>query len=252
MMDALIRISGKLKRANENIRKLAGEINRMFQAPPYAGVEYEDSKALQEAIDEHEGKRRFHRFGVLSGEIIHHLRSSLDHVVWQLSSEMAHSSIPDRIEFPIFKERPVGEGPLSRYNRKIEGIPKSNIGALALIKSVQPYNGAHPLDDPLWIIHDMDRIDKHREIIVVAYVFPYVIDEDAVRFVTNQVNTGITHEVAMARLSKRQMQMNPKLSPQVAFRQFGERECQPVIPSLLQLASYIRSVVYAFRDYFDS
>jgi hypothetical protein len=49
------------------------------------------------------------RFSVLAGEVIHHLRSCLDHLVWQLSSEPFRSAHSDRIEFPVYERAPVGK-----------------------------------------------------------------------------------------------------------------------------------------------
>src|ERR1700761_1924172 len=75
----------KLHRAEENIEKLELEITRFFEESKYPVISNENDQLFLEAIDYHGNRKIPIRFSVLAGEIVHHLRSSLDHVAWQLS-----------------------------------------------------------------------------------------------------------------------------------------------------------------------
>lgn len=109
-------------------------------------------------------------FGVLIGDCVHNMRCSLDHLAFALAS--AHTRpLPDTIaeqsEFPIFGDESrkgvLGSGPaLFRDNglRKIAGIDPA---AQKVIDGLQPYHrGKDFRAHPLWLLHDLANIDKHR------------------------------------------------------------------------------------------
>jgi len=236
-------INEKLKRTHECIGNLQSDISLFFQGGKHPIRGDEDFQTARTAVSYyHENPTMPLRFSVLVGEIIHHFRSCLDHIAWQLSDADSRRDRPTRIEFPVFRDAPRDKNEAARYNRKVEGI--RSIAALKLIGDLQPYNRPKPLDDPIWIIHDMDSIDKHRELVIVALGFHFTVPphllELARRYTTDDLGP-IPPDVA------RQFQQYGKFSPDIAFRQFGEREHQPVVPSLLDLENFIRSVVASFE-----
>jgi hypothetical protein len=94
-----------------------------------------------------------------AGDAIHNLRSALDHLAWNL----AHweGTIPGiRCGFPIGKELVNYE---SIKSRMVAGMSPE---AKQAIDNLRPYKGGN---EPLWMIHHLDIIDKHRHL----YVFPY-------------------------------------------------------------------------------
>jgi hypothetical protein len=99
------------------------------------------------------------------GDCLHNLRSSLDHLAWQLV--LADGGTPTtRTDFPIFK----CEG-LFREHKKSKKAPTGVVGgvsqqAAALIESLQPYNrtDGSPEEHPLWVVHHLNIIDKHRRL----------------------------------------------------------------------------------------
>ncbi len=98
---------------------------------------------------------------VLIGEFLHNLRSALDNMVYDLV--IHDGGMPDEYtEFPIFRHR-------RKYNStarggglfKLHGVsPKGR----AFIKGLQPFDDRNPPNpvEPLWILHELSRIDKHR------------------------------------------------------------------------------------------
>jgi hypothetical protein len=74
-------IAEKLKRADENIVNLNGEISKFFAESEYPVIPKPDDKRWKEALEYHRELKVPKRFSVLGGEIIHHFRSCLDHIV---------------------------------------------------------------------------------------------------------------------------------------------------------------------------
>src|ERR1700730_13558450 len=143
----------KLKRANENIVNLNAELVRFLSKGPGPVGDDENHERFFDLVD-HSAREIDPRFSVLAGEILHHLRTALDHVVWHLTPEPRSNSI----EFPVFSKRPTNNDEIASFKSKIKGI---SAAARTVIECEQPYHRPDPLEHSLWIIHDMDRIDKH-------------------------------------------------------------------------------------------
>jgi hypothetical protein len=109
------------------------------------------------------------RFSVICGDIVHNLRSALDHLVWQLV--IAEGSEPGKWNsFPIYtdsdaftrdvrcRKKKRGPGPLAGID------PKGD--AWAFIEELQPYNsrklGMDPTHHQLFVLHTLSNTDKHR------------------------------------------------------------------------------------------
>jgi hypothetical protein len=72
---------------------------------------------------------------------------------------------PVSTQFPVFAE-PLSSDDTKRFDRQTKGLSDE---AVAYIKSLQPYNRppGMPLgDSPTWVLHELNRIDKHRKILV--------------------------------------------------------------------------------------
>jgi hypothetical protein len=94
----------------------------------------------------------------LLGDFVHNLRSSLDHLVWQLV--IANGGQPtSRNAFPIFPDA-----------RAFAGRRPGDLGGVAdepirFIEGIQPFQPNWSYDariHPLWILHALDVTDKHR------------------------------------------------------------------------------------------
>jgi hypothetical protein len=97
------------------------------------------------------------RLSAILGDCVHNMRSSLDHLAWQLV--LANGQSPTRqTAFPIFKNDEAYQGP--RAQRLVKGMRTE---AIEIINELQPYYGGHdPLNHPLWFLHELDNADKHR------------------------------------------------------------------------------------------
>ena len=165
MVHELDGINGKIKRADECIGNLDREITAFFSQSQHPVIPNQDDKMFRIACDYHLGREIPLRFRVLAGEIIHHLRSCLDHLIWQLSSNEKRLKDPQGIGFPVFDTKPVIKKEISRFARKVEGVSNS---VKTHIEGLQPYNGAYPPESPLFAIHQMDRFDTASNLFPLA------------------------------------------------------------------------------------
>lgn len=114
------------------------------------------------------------RFGVIAGEIVHDMRSALDHLASYLVQ--LHGSQPTLVTAWPLEPSPWGwRRKVERRNRPwqlwrkegagpLKGIPRHS-NAWALIKGSQPYiRSDSARDDALWGLHQLWNADKHRVI----------------------------------------------------------------------------------------
>lgn len=105
-------------------------------------------------------------------EIAHLLRSCLDNLAWQLA--LLNTKEPFRkTEYPIFLNRRSKDSsayipdaimikPGGRAVGKLQSILSKH---RAMMEKTQPYHRRkHREQDPLWILHEMNNADKHKDI----------------------------------------------------------------------------------------
>lgn len=250
-------IRHKLQRAEENIRTLEREMSTFLAPLPiiehgmhpiFTDADRKAWEKLQKVGD----MRIPPRFTIIACEVIHHLRSSFDHLAWQLSNS-AFRATPagHQIEFPVFAARRklcgLTKDKMCSYCRKVEGISSST--ALARIESLQPYNSTNPLDDSLWLIHDLNRIDKHRELVfVVATVGANISGSGTIQAI--RIEKRGQHSQIIPLVGTQQLDVKVKISARIVFPEFGAQQNQFVIPSLLQLLNFTRNVIESFAGDF--
>jgi hypothetical protein len=148
----------KIRRANKQAKDLEVEIGEFAVSSAHQVVAEKDPDGT-----EHRWRVHFNpkpdsvRWGVLLGEILHDLRSALNHLAWQLV--LVNGRTPNRrTEFPIFKDRYrfVKDAPA-----KTRGMSPS---VLTKIESLQSYNSGRDKaeSNALWLLHELNAQDKHR------------------------------------------------------------------------------------------
>ena len=235
-------IAEKLKRAEQNIINLDSEISLFIQSGRYPVIPDQNSEEWKEALAYHRSKTVPLRFSVLAGEIVHHLRSCLDHIIWHFA-DAAGRATP--IEFPVFKTEPMKQSEIDRYEGKIKGIKKA--GVLYLISEMQPYKArADAANHALLIIHNMDRFDKHRELAIVdsSVEVDFSTAPDELRrraLLFSQKKLPESEHLALGRALR-----DYKATPGVAFKEFGELNCYPMISGLRVLWNWVSEAVTGF------
>lgn len=106
----------------------------------------------------------------LAGDIIHNLRSALDHLAMQLAL-LGNPNLSDKelkqIEFPI------AESPEKYENSKARQLNGIRTDAMHAIDRLKPYKGGN---DDLWNLHVLDIIDKHRTLLTLDSDFIFTAD----------------------------------------------------------------------------
>jgi hypothetical protein len=232
-------IAEKLTRAEENIHNLYAEMEGFFQKSDYPVLPENDKELLFKAIEYHKNLVIPPRFSVLAGEVIHHLRSCFDHVVWHFSvGPVKH---PRQVEFPVFDKLPVDKRDRERFGGKIQGITDPD--ARSLIERLQPYNTSDPTDDPLWLIHDFDIIDKHKELILCVGTGGIVLPREMKGILESYQRAH--PELDSAQVARHFKGHGPS-QPFVSFRNFGRRKIEPVTEGLIKLFDYTISAIKEF------
>jgi hypothetical protein len=250
----------KIKRANENIKNLEAEIAAFTHTDNYIIIRHIDHKAMEctfAAIPQTIPLR----FSVLVGEIIHHLRSSLDHLIWALVLKR-HPNPNVRVQFPVCSTPKKFE--TARKSGIIDGVSRST---QTIIERVQPYNNASfgkPVPDhPLRILHDLNIADKHTllAVVVSATYVPNKLhfsgkmaDTQIARIIPTQWADQLLRPepggTVILKIKFTKMHPDVKVdadfSYQIAFEEFGTREIEPVIPSLMHLRDYVVKTIKPF------
>jgi hypothetical protein len=162
----------KLRRADYHLTQLKESVNEWGtsenKTDPF--VVKDDKKHKILIISHGEVRPNNPTWPLLVGDIVHNLRSALDHLVCQLAVLNGNSvSCCDKTYFPIC----ICKSDLDKAERCSRLLHQD---AFTEIKNLQPYktaalSGLDPELDILWIIHKLDIIDKHRLLVVVGKYF---------------------------------------------------------------------------------
>lgn len=199
----------KIARAEEHLALLDAEVRAFIEGDPQPislSIPYLDTDSgwhLVYGVVEREPPPRL---GIILGDVLHNVRSALDHLVWQLV--LLNGSTPNRDNaFPMaFRED--GWDDAIRKGR-LRGVCKTHIET---IKKVQPYHGPNgPERTYTGMLSTLSNVDKHRVVhaTIAVMLHPDTAPEPA-RFrlvrgsgdlVRQQVNYGgrIEHRAELMR-----------------------------------------------------
>ncbi|HEX6687489.1 MAG TPA: hypothetical protein VF085_02360 [Solirubrobacterales bacterium] len=103
---------------------------------------------------------------LIAGDAVHNIRTALDYLAWQLVLKGGQTP-GKRTEFPILWDKP--------KDRDSDGVPilmnphPTGLAARLLdAKWLQPYHAREPKGHPLFVLYDLDRIDKHRHLNIIT------------------------------------------------------------------------------------
>ncbi len=236
----------KLGRAMEHAQTLDREIRGWIEGEP--------DLIVAERKDDAEGRRIEWRFrpdvvvdpawSLLIGDCIHNLRSALDHLALALA--VRHSGHLSRkaertSEFPIFGPRQMTSTECRDRIGCIDPL------AQTLIQGLQPHH-ASPYDKhPLWLIQDLDNVDKHRFVNATLIVSGgmEVVGLVDLRAASLEIDGGAAAEpdapVAILRFDETaddEMEMGLQPLVHVAFSE-GPAGGMPVIDTVRHLHAYV-------------
>jgi hypothetical protein len=157
----LNKIELKIERAKQHIRDLDAAVRGFVESKPYALGAKAKPEIHHTALYVSRVDPIPSTMGLIVGDAIHNLRSSLDHLAWQLVE--AGGGSPDvNTMFPICNTAKQYTAAIKK--RKVKGVAP---GAEKLIDAVQPYATG---DTTLSHINELDIFDKHRLVVAVTSV----------------------------------------------------------------------------------
>jgi len=164
-MDHLENSTARLNRAIKHLNEFIHEADAFLATNPFGiRVEnYEDNgaKCVRFCYDVYHNPPK--ALGVIAGDCIHNLRSTLDNIIWSLGKIYLSTdpkARPEKLYFPVFNTE---EEYKKNINKKpdliaIKQFPQS---AQDLIERLQPYNGTLPAHR-ISVLHALWNADKHR------------------------------------------------------------------------------------------
>ncbi len=165
----------KLRRAHEHLEALDGLVQSFRRRDPHEIRTYFDAEAQECLVWTRIREEPLPEWSLIIGDIVHNLRSSLDHLAYQLVIKNQREPT-DRTSFPIFHNDPFTNNPegTRAWRDRVEGMHEDDV---ALIKSLQPYQRRYdpeaepPEDDTLFTLNALWNADKHRELILTSIFY---------------------------------------------------------------------------------
>lgn len=252
---SLAGVRAKIERAKKDFRDLNAEVNKFMSHDPYGLVPYCDLDTREDVWISRVSKDVPDSFATAVGVVVHSLRSAFDILAGQVKFTGPGPSV-GKHEFPIFWDRHTYE---TDGRRKVKGASQF---AMCLIDRLQPWQrGDRYAEDPLYIIHELDRLDKHNDIILVGAGVSYTMSigsETGDVYIERLSIQGRNlicpledgAEVIRFRFGSPQANVNAQFTFFIAFEQSGVGKGQPVIPILYQLIQFSERAVNSFAPLF--
>ena len=151
----------KSERARKQLRDLQSAIHRYREHKPYGMT-----AAVEQQRGESDYVFRFQvnrpipdSFVLIIGDIVHNLRSALDHAIWALYVARWPSYNGTNLYFPITDTKAAFDAATKRH---IKAVGKRRG---AIIGDIQPYETG---SDALTALHAIDIVEKHRAINILG------------------------------------------------------------------------------------
>jgi hypothetical protein len=170
-----------------------------------------------------------------AGDIAHNLRTALNHLMCHLLL-VAGSGVTKRDYFPISDS-------LARYeSRKTGIINRIRPEVIEALDRLKPYKGGN---DPLWRVHELDRIDKHRALFSFAHDFLFHADwlSGDFLFKKDAPDYGGLYDPQV------EQDMQFEIEKTMSESQVTGRDA--VLPSLHQLIDVVEDVILGFKPFLE-
>lgn len=241
-MPTLEGIRLKVERAHEHLQALDDKLRELSKRLNQEGVIRENDSQTGDYVWRLKVDPALtYPISIISGDFVHNLRSALDQLVFELATK-------DRplTEFRIFlKPGPGRDGFHEAGIPKIWSLP---IDAKVIIERMQPYNGWNGLKGkrhPLWLIHDLDRIDKHRTLLSVVWgtTSNQMSTSSRIRYMTlkggNLKNGDVVAEASSINSPEAIERINVELSYHVSLQEEGIGP-ESILSQLATLYNFVR------------
>jgi len=244
--DRIILVRVKVERAKKHLRDLATEVlslhnTAVVMSDPNTGLSPQSVSVLHPNNFQELPTLSFEVVAI-AGDVVHNLRSALDHLAQQLVLVGLNPATPitdkelRQIEFPIAET-------LAKYEadkaRKVKGMRPEAIEAIDRLK---PYKGGN---DALWRIHELDNIDKHRTLFTVAHDFLFTAD-----WLLNGAYVMKTDNPHFAGVEPK-MEQDVQTEIEKAVGNSQVTQANALLPSLHQLVDVVENLVLGLKPFLE-
>jgi len=184
----LAQVWPKVERAKKHVKDLDVEIDRFHLTNPYRVSVERDQDTQKPVYYVSSAEAIPNIIALIAGDAIQNLMSALDHLAYQLvcAATSDNPPSPKRIYFPIDDDAAKYE---DKKIKKLQGARQTTIDAIDAIK---PYKGGNDL---LWVLHQLNNVEKHRLLLTVGSKFGSVniapmIMRDIVTMMTRHLPEG--------------------------------------------------------------
>jgi hypothetical protein len=161
--------------------------------------------------------------GMLLGEFLYCLRSGLDQLMWQLALPSARKDRAKEICFPVFES--ISNPKKEKHFRLVLKLFPDEVAQI--VENLQPFQlKSSAKDHPLWILHELCNLDKHRVIPINSRILElFVPNHPAVRMDHFEAEDAI--EISVPILDKHLLDF--KTDPVMKI-EFGEWDSDLQVP----------------------
>ncbi|MEJ7656106.1 MAG: hypothetical protein WKF33_03635 [Thermoleophilaceae bacterium] len=248
----------KVERANEHISDLVSEIERFHHRNPYEVVREIEADTGDLLYSFRVRVALSPRLALIAGDAVHNLRSALD-LLYRRLVEVNGKPPSESDAFPIFKSRTKAESGLGQVEGRIGRAAGRAVGGL------KPYPGGN---DGLWRLRELDVIDKHRLLLAIwassrSVVFHHKMpvpwqDEPVILppIAIGEVSRDCLEEGSpLTRISPESlasdMHKDPEFRIEIALDEPPVVQCEPLIPTLNDLAGLVSEIVELFAPHIE-
>jgi hypothetical protein len=232
--ERLILIRVKLERAKKHLAEFEAEASKFRATYSYVVGPKKNDKTGKRRIDILPVKVPVASFTLvaIAGDVIQNLRTSLDHLAYQLALVGSPGVEPGRkVGFPICASAEIYR---SAKLRKLEGM---RADAIKAIDNIRPYKGGN---DALWKLHNFNNVDKHQALLTIGsdYLMEGVGFDGQFWVIAEDPLFG---GIYAADLDK-----NSQLTLQKTLGSTQDLEVKPLLPTLHQLVDYVDNLITDF------
>jgi len=149
-------IRAKIERAKQHLQDLEAARNKFLNGNPYRIEPENDRLTGYNVYRIFDVQAPPAEIGLFTGDIIHNLRSALDHLAYQLvyANGSTHSK---QTAFPIWDSASEYQ---AQRARRVKGMAQAAIDAIDV---TEPYQGGKSAG--IWVLHYLDIADKHHRLL---------------------------------------------------------------------------------------
>jgi hypothetical protein len=262
MSEALGRVRLKIERAKEHIVDVHRTVAAFLNANPYTVLKDRDAKPGRLIYRVGSVARAPDALPSIIGDALHNMRSTLDHLAYALV--VANGATPTKqTAYPIFD---IASKYVTDSPAKIQGMSPE---AIQRIDATAPYKGG---TDKLWVLHELDIIDKHRRLNIVGSRFRSVtflsgVAEKMLKTVRETWGKGIEFPpmpdvfykpadhlcplkagYELGEFPDTEEYQNVQFRFDVAFSEPGVADAEPVVETLDELLHLVDGIIGRFSD----